>query len=73
MMAKQYGDKVNVLINELCLGTSKPVDDVASKIGQKKKSQGNVDKNAASKTQISDANYGVFRNPISLKLIAIPT
>lgn len=49
MKAKQYGDKVNVLVDELCLGTSKPVDDEASKIGQKKKSPGNVDKNAASK------------------------
>jgi len=49
MKAKQYGEKVNVLVDELCLGTSKPVDDEASKIGQKKKSPGNVDKNAASK------------------------
>jgi len=73
MKAKQYGDKVNVLVNELCLGTQKSVDDEASKIGQKKKSQANVDKNAVTKAQISDANYGVFRNPISLKLIAIPT
>jgi len=33
MRAKQFGDKVNVLVDDLCLKPAKPVDDEASKIG----------------------------------------